>query len=112
MRMSGQKQTPLPDSDVAEATEQTTKVHTTPPRRFRVLLHNDDYTTFDFVIMILQTIFYHSDATARQIVLAVHHEGIGLAGVYSREIAEAKCAKVHALAREHEYPLRCSLEAE
>jgi ATP-dependent Clp protease adaptor protein ClpS len=80
------------------------------PRRYKVLLHNDDYTTMEFVVWVLMAVFHHDEATATEIMLHVHRTGIGVAGVYTREIAEARSAKVMALAREHEFPLRCSVE--
>ena len=80
------------------------------PRRFKVLLHNDDYTTMEFVVWVLQTVFHHDETTATEIMLHVHRTGIGVAGVYSREIAETHVSQVHALARTQEHPLRASME--
>jgi ATP-dependent Clp protease adaptor protein ClpS len=82
------------------------------PPLFKVLLHNDDYTTMEFVVWILQTVFHHDETTAASIMLHVHKNGIGVAGVYPREIAETRAARVEELARAHEFPLRCSLEEE
>jgi len=81
------------------------------PRLYKVLMHNDDYTTMEFVISILETVFHKSPADATQIMLNVHHKGVGVAGVYPREISETKIATVHQLAKKNEYPLRCSMEA-
>ncbi|HWP67359.1 MAG TPA: ATP-dependent Clp protease adapter ClpS [Candidatus Limnocylindria bacterium] len=80
------------------------------PKRYKVLLHNDDYTTMEFVVWVLQSVFHHDEATAMQIMLHVHRTGIGVAGVYPREIAEARVSQVERLARQHEFPLRCSME--
>lgn len=80
------------------------------PSLFLVLLHNDDYTTMDFVIMILETVFHKDQMEATRIMLNVHNQGIGVAGILPLEIAETKVATVHDLARQHEFPLRCSLE--
>ncbi len=80
------------------------------PRLYKVLLHNDDYTTMDFVVMILEEIFHKSTEEATRIMLNVHHRGVGVAGVYTREIGETKVALVHRLARKNQYPLKCSLE--
>ena len=80
------------------------------PKMYKVLLHNDDYTTMEFVIFILQGIFHRAEADAVQIMLHVHKNGIGVAGVYSYEIAETRIAQVETLARQHEFPLRCSME--
>ena len=79
------------------------------PPLFKVLLHNDDYTTMDFVIMVLVTVFGKNSDEATRIMLNVHHQGIGLAGVYTREVAETKVATVHRLARRHQFPLKCTL---
>ncbi len=80
------------------------------PPLFKVLLHNDDYTTMEFVIMILENVFHKQQEEASQIMLNVHKQGIGVAGVYSRDIAETKMAMVHDMARKNEHPLKCSLE--
>ena len=80
------------------------------PRRWKVLLHNDDYTTMEFVVWVLQAVFHHDETTATQIMLHVHKTGTGVAGVYTREVAETRVSQVDALAREHEFPLRCSME--
>jgi ATP-dependent Clp protease adaptor protein ClpS len=82
------------------------------PSLYKVFLLNDDYTTMDFVVLILERIFGKSLVEATQIMLHVHKKGVGLAGVYTREIAETKVQKVHELARENEFPLRCMMEKE
>lgn len=80
------------------------------PRLYKVLLHNDDYTTMEFVISILETVFHKSTPDATRIMLNVHNEGVGIAGIYTREISETKIAVVHELAKKNEFPLRCSME--
>lgn len=80
------------------------------PRRWRVLLHNDDYTTMEFVVQVLQSVFHRSHADATQIMLHIHKNGLGVAGVYTHEVAETKVAIVEAMARQHEFPLRCTME--
>lgn len=82
------------------------------PRMFRVLLHNDDYTTMDFVVSVLMEVFNKNMDDAVRIMLAVHNEGVGQCGVYTAEIAETKVAMVHSRARSAEFPLRCTMEAE
>ena len=80
------------------------------PRKFRVLLHNDNYTTMDFVIQVLMEVFRKSMQQATQIMLSIHEKGVGECGVYTAEVAETKIAIVHARAREAGYPLKCSME--
>ncbi len=80
------------------------------PPRYRVLLHNDHYTTMEFVIEVLVEIFHHSPATAEKIMLMVHRQGVGCCGEYDREIAESKVAAVAGRAAEAGFPLRCTME--
>ncbi len=82
------------------------------PPLYKVLLHNDNYTTMEFVVQILMEVFHHSENEAIRIMLQVHNQGVGVAGVYTFEIAETKIAKVSAMAQEYEYPLLCTLEEE
>jgi len=91
-------------------TEQKQKLQ--KPPLYKVLLHNDNYTTMEFVVYVLMNTFHHSEADAIRIMLQVHHQDIGIAGVYTFEVAETKVAKVAQLAREHDYPLLCTLEEE
>jgi ATP-dependent Clp protease adaptor protein ClpS len=79
---------------------------------FRVLLHNDDYTTMPFVVEVLETIFHKSPAEAHRIMMHVHTRGHGVCGVYPFEIAETRVDQVHERAREHGFPLKASLEPE
>ena len=98
------------DRDSGVLTEERQRLK--PPPMYKVLLHNDDYTTREFVVLILQHIFHRSETEATQIMLHVHHNGVGVAGVYPFEIAETKVAKVMTLAKKYEFPLRCTLEPE
>lgn len=82
------------------------------PSRYKVLLHNDDYTTMDFVVEILTKVFHKSEAEATRIMLAVHHEGVGVCGLYTAEVAETKVDMVHRLARGAGFPLKCTMEKE
>lgn len=86
------------------------RTRTKKPPMYKVLLHNDDYTTKEFVVMILQSIFHKSEAEAVRIMSHVHNNGIGVAGVYTHEVAETKVNKTMNLAQAYEYPLQCSLE--
>lgn len=82
------------------------------PKLFKVLLHNDDFTTMDFVVFVLRHVFSRTEAEAVTIMLKVHNEGVGIAGTYTYEIATMKCEKAISLARAREYPLLCTVEEE
>ncbi len=82
------------------------------PKLYKVLLHNDDFTTMEFVVFVLQYVFNRSDAEAFTIMLKVHNEGAGIAGIYPFEIANMKSQKAINLARAREYPLLCTIEEE
>ena len=104
-----------PGQDFDREIDVDEKQTTAPPRRpklYKVLLHNDDFTTMEFVVDILETVFHKNRFDAVKIMLAVHQQGIGIAGVYPFEIAEAKCNKVAELAQISEYPLLCTVEEE
>ena len=91
---------------VLEKTQPTTK----KPTLYKVVLHNDDYTTMQFVIEILESVFNHAPADAFRIMMQVHREGLGVCGTYSYEVAETKVALVHDSARDNGFPLRASME--
>jgi len=91
-------------------TESETKLE--KPKLFKVLLHNDDFTTMEFVVFVLQYVFNRNDADAITIMLKVHNEGIGIAGIYPYEIAKTKAEKSMNLAKAREFPLLCTVEAE
>ena len=82
------------------------------PRLWRVLLHNDDYTTQDFVVWVLESIFNKARAEAFAIMLNVHRSGMGLAGVYTHDVAETKLKATRQAAEEHEFPLLVTMEPE
>ena len=82
------------------------------PSMYKVVLLNDDYTTMDFVVEVLRSVFNKSMEEATRIMLNVHHAGAGLCGVFSFEVAETKVDTVHALAREHGFPLKSTMERE
>ena len=93
---------------VVEKTE--TKEKLERPPLYKVLLHNDDFTAMEFVVFVLQTIFGHNEGSAIRIMLNVHKLGLGLAGVYTYEVAEMKVEKVTNLAQANEFPLLCTME--
>ena len=82
------------------------------PPRYKVLLHNDDYTTMEFVVYILRAVFGHDLPEAQAIMLKVHNDGVGICGVYTFEIAESKVSKVTKMAKDNGHPLLCSMEPE
>src|SRR4029078_9282595 len=79
---------------------------------YKVLFHNDNYTPMEFVVMVLPEVFHKSESDAVAIMLNVHRNGLGVAGVYTYEVAETKINKTHALAKEHEFPLKLTMEPE
>ncbi|MEA3465821.1 MAG: ATP-dependent Clp protease adaptor ClpS [Thermodesulfobacteriota bacterium] len=100
----------------------TTKIHSTPdsetvsqrknaqPPRYHVIMHNDDYTTMEFVIEMLRGIFRKSSAEATHLMLMIHTEGQAVCGCYTYEIAETKIAQAHRCAKNAGHPLRCSMD--
>jgi ATP-dependent Clp protease adaptor protein ClpS len=94
------------DSDILEEVED--ELH--EPEMYNVILHNDHYTTMDFVVEVLQTVFHKSTIEATKIMLDVHRKGKGVVGVFTYDIASTKAAQVMQMAREREFPLRCSIE--
>jgi len=102
------KQDQAPQRGVLEKSRQKTA----KPSMYKVYLLNDDYTTMEFVVEVLEKVFGRSKVEATSIMLHVHRNGKGLAGVFTHEIAETKVAQVHALARENGFPLKCDMEKE
>ena len=96
------------DENVIEEERQETK----EPSLYRVILLNDDYTTMEFVIHVLETVFHKSPVEATQIMLSIHKKGTGLCGVYTREIAETKVVAVNDMAVANKFPLKCTMEKE
>ena len=103
---------PRRDDDSGTQIVTKTRPKTKRPSLYKVLLLNDDYTTMDFVVEILRSVFNKSTEEAMRIMLNVHHAGAGLCGVFSFEVAETKVDTVHALAREHGFPLKSTMERE
>jgi len=101
-----------PGGDTGTVTRTRSKPKTRLPPMYKVLLHNDDYTTMEFVVHVLEEVFCHPSPVAMRIMLSIHHRGVAVAGVFPHEIAETKANKVMDLAREAEYPLLCTVEPE
>ncbi len=98
------------DEELGVVTATRTERRLKKPKLYKVLLHNDDYTTMEFVVYILQAIFHRSETDAVHLMLHVHKNGLGVAGVYTYEVAETRVAQVESLARQNEFPLRCSID--
>src|SRR4030065_2266348 len=86
------------------------RAKTKPPRMYKVILYNDDYTTMDFVIEVLERFFAMSRERALQIMLEIHNKGSAVCGIYSHDVVETKVAQVAELAKQHGHPLRCGME--
>ncbi len=100
------------DSGIQEGIIEEIDEETTEPPMYKVLIHNDDYTTKEFVVQILMAIFNKSMEEATQIMWKAHKTGIGLCGIFSYEVAETKVNVVTATAREHGFPLKTTMEEE
>ena len=94
------------DDTVLEAAKSKLK----PPPMFKVMLLNDDYTPMEFVVLVLQKFFAMGRERATQVMLKVHRDGIGVCGVYPKDIAATKVQQVGAYARRHQHPLQCVME--
>ncbi|MFB1480078.1 MULTISPECIES: ATP-dependent Clp protease adaptor ClpS [unclassified Corallococcus] len=101
-----------PHDDGQVVTETVPKQKLKRPTLYKVLLHNDNYTTREFVVAVLKEIFHKSETDAVQIMMHVHYNGIGVAGVYTYDVAETKLKTVEAAARDNGFPLRLSMEPE
>lgn len=89
---------------------QDSKPDLRPPPRYKVLLLNDDFTPMEFVVQVLETFFHLSREKATQIMLHVHTRGVGVCGLFGRDVAETKVAQVMDFARRHQHPLMCTME--
>ena len=103
---------PHPGPRESVGTRPDAKPRTSRPRLWRVLLHNDDYTAQDFVVWVLETVFRKPRAEAVAIMLSVHRTGLGLAGVFTHDIADTRVRRTQALAEVHEFPLLVTMEPE
>lgn len=86
------------------------RTRTKRPPMYRVMMHNDDYTTMEFVVEALTRVFHKTPTEANRIMLHIHFKGAGMCGAYPYEIAETKVSKVHEMARREGFPLRCTVE--
>ena len=98
--------------DIVTERKTRTKSKTAKPPLYKVILLNDDYTPMEFVVEVLKAVFHKEHADATRIMLHVHQNGMGIAGVYPYEVAETKLTTVEELARQAEYPLKCVMEKE
>lgn len=102
----------FPDIDGGSDVMVEKKTKLEKPKLYKVLLHNDDFTTMEFVVFVLEYVFNRDEAESISIMLKVHNEGLGIAGIYPYEIANMKADKAMNLARAREYPLLCTVEEE
>ncbi len=103
---------PIPTPGEGEDVELEDAPVSSIPRRYKVVFHNDDYTTQEFVVYVLQRFFHKSETEARHIMLTVHHKGAAVAGVYTKDVAETKAQQVMDTARENGMPLLLTTEPE
>lgn len=94
------------------ATNMRERTELREPQRYKVTIHNDDFTTMDFVVKILTTVFFKSKAEAEALMLAVHHSDKAVVGIYSYDVAVSKIQKATRMAREEGFPLRLTMEPE
>ncbi|MBE0350791.1 MULTISPECIES: ATP-dependent Clp protease adapter ClpS [Pseudoalteromonas] len=102
----------MKDSGVIETVRDSEKQKLQPPRKYKVILNNDDYTPMDFVIEVLMTFFNMDSDRATDVMLQVHHNGKAICGIYSADVAYTKVEQVNRYARDNEHPLLCSCEQE
>ena len=95
-----------------EELDVATRPKTEKPRKYVVVLHNDDYTTMEFVVHVLEKFFHMGETEATRVMLQVHHKGYGIVGTFSRDVAETKASQVTAYAKEHGHPLMVTAEPE
>ena len=102
---------PKPDDGQGAVVAERRTQKTEPPKLFQVVMHNDDYTPMEFVVMVLQEYFLRDIETATQIMLKIHHDGRGVCGVYSKDVAATKVELVLTAAKRSGHPLQCTMEA-
>jgi ATP-dependent Clp protease adaptor protein ClpS len=110
--MAEDKKPPTPKREGKEQTGLMLdeRIRTKKPPMYKVLLHNDDYTTRDFVVWVLQSVFHKKEEDATVIMMHVHNNGVGVAGIYTFEVAETKVTKTMHLAKSQQFPLQLSIE--
>ncbi len=92
--------------------EEETELLIKPPRKYKVIMHNDDYSTWEFVIDVLRKVFHKNEESAVEITASIHENGRAICGVYGYEVAEMKTSQVHSLAKASGFPLKCTIEEE
>jgi ATP-dependent Clp protease adaptor protein ClpS len=102
----------MADIITEQSTDTTVDINLFNPGKFKVIVCNDDQTPMDFVIAMLMHVFHHDEAKAKQITMQIHHEGSGIAGIYSHEVAEQKGIEGTLLARQNGWPLAIKIEEE
>ena len=102
----------MKDSGVIDTVRDSEKQKLQPPRKYKVVLNNDDYTPMDFVIEVLTTFFNMDSDRATDVMLQVHQNGRAICGVYTADVANTKVEQVNRYARDNEHPLLCSCEQE
>jgi len=112
IRLADEKKPPPPEPKGERQTGLVLdeRTRTKKPPMYKVLLHNDDYTTREFVVWVLQSVFHKNETDAIAIMSHVHNNGVGVAGVYTFEVAETKVTKTMALAKAQQFPLQLSIE--
>jgi len=94
----------------AEKTIEKTQEQVKEPDMYRVILHNDNYTTMEFVVEVITKVFHKSAMEATRIMLRVHKQGKGTVGTFTYDVAQTKAQQVHKMARQRDYPLKCTVE--
>ena len=100
----------MEEFDIDEKLKSKSQLKLKPPQSYKVLLHNDNYTTMEFVVFVLEKVFNKNLTEATQIMMHVHTNGIGVCGAYTYEVAEMKVESVHGLAEQYEFPLQATME--
>lgn len=92
--------------------EEDVEIVVRPPKKYKVVMHNDDFSTWEFVIDVLKQVFHIVEKQAVEITSSIHEQGKGTCGIYSYEVAEMKVSQVHSLAKANGFPLKCTIEEE